>query len=139
MKYRIVQRNQGYNVQKKFLGLFWIDVTEDDLTVSSDYGAYISDTSDRVCLTFYSIEEAKEYIQLFTKYPIRYRGHKIKCYCGYDNPYYVDMSSWEDKYWCTRFIIYDKDIEQVKKKIDEYEEKEFEEKHKRDIINIIEV
>lgn len=86
MKYRIIEIEDGFLVQKRVL-FRWRNVEENSI-IKCIRGWYVSVSKKRVI--WHSIDEAIEHLSIIRKRPLKYRGHAIYFSIGYEKLYYYE-------------------------------------------------
>jgi len=134
-KFRIIQTNEGFIVQEKFLWFFWLDCAEPAFKTSCD--GRVCDR-DSIYYIYDSYNEAINAIERLKNLYYEYKGHIIQYGYLYSNEiYFVDLSSKYKTYKGDKaYNIYGKTLEEVKMYIDKEIEKKEKEKNKNKIINI---
>lgn len=144
MRYRIVQTGEGFIIQYKKLGLFWLNYKLHHFFESRIDGVCKHD--GMVNMVYDSLEEAMGILTEIKKYPSKFMGHTIYYNIQLGNiPLYVDANSYcgTDDGDRACYKLYDKNIERLKEKItlkieEENRRKEaiLNEKKNKEIINI---
>ena len=118
MRYRIVQTGEGFVIQRKRFGLFWINHKQHHFTVSSYNSNCVYDGKRNV--VYNSLEDAMSKLNEIKKYPLKFMGHRI--YYGIqtnNEPVYVDDHSCCGLDGLDRALykIYANNVEEVKEKV----------------------
>ena len=143
-KFRIVETGEGFIIQYKWL-FRWYNYEEAYIDYMSRYGRWeISDYLSGV-IKYKTLDDAKYSLSVIKSFPIKYKKHKIDIAKKYldDSFVYVDIdSACGDKY----YRLASTDLEELKEKIDKYEESKFQrklqlqkEKENKKIVKVYEV
>lgn len=143
-KFRIVETGEGFIIQYKWL-FRWYNYEEVRIDYMSRYGRWkVSDYLSGV-VKYKTLDDAKYSLSVIKSFPIKYKKHKIDIakICLDDSFVYVDIDSacGENDY-----RLASTDLEELKEKIDKYEESEFQrklklqkEKENKKIVKVYEV
>lgn len=118
MRYRIVQTGEGFVIQRKRFGLFWINHKLHHFTVCRYESKCVYD--HKINVVYDSLEEAMSELNVIKKYPLKFMGHRI--YYGIqigNEPLYVDDHSCcgLDRFDRPCYKIYSNKVDEVKEKI----------------------
>ena len=136
MKFRIIENRQGFIIQKKYFGLFWINYSEPDY-YWDDYVFGWRKGNSTVWI-HHSLMEAKESLERIKQFPIKYKNHRITYGIWNYTIKYIDLDSLKC-HESSGYLYYDlgsSNLEDLKRRIDEFERKKEYNKNKNKIINI---
>jgi hypothetical protein len=135
-KYRIVEKPNGFYIQKRFLGLFWFDYAEPDYSFSDYLFGWVK---DRGTVWIYdSLFNARKALEMIKKFPIEYEGHYI-AYGHFKNDVYIDLNSLTSNH--RGWFYYNRgahDLNYLKDLIHQYELDKKKKKNKNKILNVYE-
>ena len=117
MKYRIVQTGEGFIIQHKEFGLFWVNHKLCNFSDSCVYRMCIGE--NKINIVYHSLEDAMSRLKEIKKYPIKFMGHKIFYGIQYGTPLYIDSHSYCGTDYEDRpcYKLYANNIEDLKEKI----------------------
>lgn len=96
-KFRIVEKPNGFYIQKKFLGLFWINYIEPNYSFSYYVFGWVKDRG--TVWVYDSLFNARRRLEMIKKFPIEYEGHMIAYGRHGNNEFkYIDLNSLTSNY-----------------------------------------
>ena len=131
-KFRIVERPNGFYIQKKFLGIFWVNYIEPDYSFSEYLFGWIKDIG--TIWIYDSLFNARKGLEMIKKFPIEYEGHMI----AYGHDTYIDLNSLTSKYGRLYYGRGSKNLDYLKDLIHQYEIDKKKKKNKNKILKVYE-